>query len=170
MSGLIARRREAPASLLPRVFELIAGGGVHVGWLAFAELLVDDEVFDTATQSLFRLAEEVHDLVRAGHEEHGELVLLLDGTAEEHHVFFLGNDEIATFLGFANHVGIGEQGLGLLLEGGEVRLGVLLDGFEAERSATFLEGLADSAESEDGEDDDNQCNKVRPVVGEKNLT
>ena len=68
MSGLIAQRRKAPASLLPRVFELIAGGGVHVGRLAFAELLVDDEVLDTATQSLFRLAEEVHDLVRAGHE------------------------------------------------------------------------------------------------------
>ena len=131
------------------------------------ELLVDDQVVDAAAESLFRLAEEVHDLVGARHEEHGELVLLLDGAAEEHHVFLLGHHEVAVFLGFANHVGIGEEGLGLLLEGGKVGFGVLLDRFKAERTTAFLEGFAYTAECEYAEHDYDKGDNEGPIVGEK---
>ena len=131
------------------------------------ELLVDHQVVDTAAQALFSLAEEVGDLVGAGHQEHGELVLLRHGAAEELEVFFLGNHEVRTFLDFANHVGIGQKGARLLLESGKVRFGVLLDCFKAECSTAFLEGFADTAECENAQDDNKQGDKERPIVGEK---
>ena len=131
------------------------------------ELLVNHQIVDTATQALFGLAEEVSDLVGAGHQEHGELVLLGHGAAEELEVFFLGHHEVRTFLDFANHVGIGQQGAGLLLEGGKVGLGVLLDGFKAECTTAFLESLADTAECKHAEHDQDKGNNEWPIVGEK---
>ena len=131
------------------------------------ELLVDDQVIDAATQALFGLAEEVGDLVGAGHQEHGELVLLRNGAAEELEVFFLGNHEVGAFLDFANHVGIGQKSAGLLLEGGKVGLGVLLDRFKAERTTAFLEGFAYTAECEYAEHDQDKGNDEGPIVGEK---
>ena len=55
--------------------------------------------------------------------------------AEELDVFFLGNNLIATRLDFANHVGIGEQSLGFLLERKEVRFSALADVFHVERAS-----------------------------------
>ena len=118
------------------------------------ELLVNHQVVDTATQALFGLAEEVGDLVGAGHQEHGELVLLRHSAAEELEVFFLGHHEVRTFLDFANHIGIGQQGARLLLESGKVWFGVLLDCFKTECTTAFLEGFADTAECENTQYDD----------------
>ena len=130
------------------VSQFFAGSFVNVGVLAFAVLLVDDQVLEPSLDACFSLAEEEHDLVRARNLEHGKLELLRNGATEKFDVFFLGDDLIAARLDFANHVGVGEQSLGLLLEGEKVRLGALADVFHVE-GASGLQTFKESAENKE---------------------
>ena len=55
--------------------------------LAFAVLLVDNQVLEPSLDACFGLAEEEHDLVRARNLEHGKLELLRNGATEKLDVF-----------------------------------------------------------------------------------
>ena len=125
--------------------------------LAFAVLLVDNQVLEPSLDASFGLAVEEHDLVRARNLEHGKLELLRNGATEKFDVFFLGDNLIATRLDFANHVGIGEQSFGLLLESKEVRLGALADVFHVE-GASGLQTFKESAENKEQKNDHDQNN------------
>lgn len=82
LAGLLSMKCKI-GKLSFRVSQFFTGGKVYVGRFSFAELLVDDEILDTATKASFCLAEEVDDLICSGNEEHGEFVFLGNCTAEE---------------------------------------------------------------------------------------